>query len=116
MIPWQSSLRVAAAILVCAVAVGSAPMAEVSEANVQPALGILHELASGLGEEPASPFQPPGHGGTPPGQGGTPPGQTTPPGEGGTPPGQDGEPPDPPDPPDPPNPSDPPDPPDGDSR
>ena len=39
-------------------------------------------------ENDASPFLPPGHGGTPPGQGGTPPGQTTPPGHGGTPPGQ----------------------------
>lgn len=57
--------------------------------------GILGMLQS-MADEPeaeASPFEPPGFGGTPPGQGGTPPGQTTPPGHGGTPPGQSGQPP-----------------------
>ena len=52
---------------------------------------LIDPRAPGSGAETeASPFLPPGHGGTPPGQGGTPPGQTTPPGHGGTPPGQAG--------------------------
>jgi hypothetical protein len=53
-------------------------------------LGMLDGLSADS-ETEASPFEPPGFGGTPPGQGGTPPGQTTPPGQGGTPPGQSGE-------------------------
>ena len=57
------------------------------------ALEILNTFKEGTMEPLASPFLPPGHGGTPPGQGGVPPGQTTPPGHGGTPPGQGGTPP-----------------------
>ncbi len=58
---------------------------------LQEVLPLLEPRASESGAEAeASPFRPPGHGGTPPGQGGTPPGQTTPPGHGGTPPGQAG--------------------------
>ena len=55
-------------------------------------IGMLDGLSMNH-EATASPFLPPGHGGTPPGQGGTPPGQTTPPGQGGTPPGQGDTPP-----------------------
>jgi hypothetical protein len=58
-------------------------------------LGMLESLGE-ESESEASPFEPPGFGGTPPGQGGTPPGQTNPPGHGGTPPGQSGNPPQPP--------------------
>lgn len=55
------------------------------------ALEILAALRPAGNEEPeASPFLPPGHGGTPPGHGGVPPGHTTPPGHGSTPPGQAG--------------------------
>ena len=57
--------------------------------NLLAALEILDGAFGPDSAEPqASPFEPPGHGGTPPGQGGTPPGQSTPPGKGGTPPGQ----------------------------
>jgi hypothetical protein len=56
-------------------------------ANAEMAQGILDWMGEHQ-EASASPFLPPGHGGTPPGQGGTPPGQQTPPGKGGIPPGQ----------------------------
>ena len=55
-------------------------------------MGILDGVSANE-ETEASPFRPPGFGGTPPGQGGTPPGQTTPPGQGESPPpGSDNEP------------------------
>jgi hypothetical protein len=70
------------------------PTAEVSNNAVL--FEILDMLGSLNVETEASPFVPPGQGGTPPGQGGPFPGHADPPGHGGTPPGQDGEPPAPP--------------------
>ena len=60
-----------------------------AQSNIFTALEILSSTSDpGSTEASASPFEPPGHGGTPPGHGGTPPGQTNPPGHGGTPPGR----------------------------
>jgi len=67
------------------------PAADDSKETIVVSMSLLDELLfDDAAESAASPFLPPGHGGTPPGQGGTPPGQTTPPGQGGTPPGQGG--------------------------
>ncbi len=76
-----------------------APALAAEEARDTSLLAEILSMLDGLtadSETEASPFEPPGFGGTPPGQGGTPPGQTTPPGQGGTPPGRSGETPQPP--------------------
>jgi hypothetical protein len=89
--------RIITALAVCMLAFAPALAAE--EARETSLLAEILGMLDGLtadSETEASPFEPPGHGGTPPGQGGTPPGQTTPPGHSGTPPGQSGEPPQPP--------------------
>jgi hypothetical protein len=74
---------------------GATPTATEENSMLSTFLGMLEGLTASA-EAEASPFEPPGFGGTPPGQGGTPPGQTNPPGHGGTPPGQSGDVPEPP--------------------
>ena len=73
----------------------TAPTATEETSLLSTFLGMLEGLTADS-ETEASPFEPPGFGGTPPGQGGTPPGLTNPPGQGGTPPGQSGDTPEPP--------------------
>lgn len=85
-------------LVLCVFGFGHAAAAEGTANDAPPAqeavapdvFALVMTVLGDSPETPATPFLPPGHGGTPPGQGGTPPGQTTPPGQGGTPPGQGG--------------------------
>lgn len=77
-------------VLLLAAGLSLPGLAAEEDSSLSTLLGMLEGLSAGA-ETEASPFMPPGFGGTPPGQGGIPPGQTNPPGQGGIPPGQSGE-------------------------